>query len=299
MTENESRTTVELVKNQSIGQVLFIVEGDKTEPDLLYRVFCKIYGYELERIEGNPQNPKYRVYGKPKNPDSRVRKDPDSRVIVVNAENSNITSIRQGPGPEGERVNQYLDDLFTLLIEEHKLNIDNAAIYYLFDRDPKSNTDAQFIRNMLARLDNARDSNSWERQGLLLLSYPGIESFTAMNLLDGSLTYCWENGLSICHDLKKALDRDKKEPNQINERTLAHCVEELLAGLEAAGVDTETETLLNSFDRFCDNNLAIFECQEDCYRTQRAYACLSLLCVALLDLGLIRVKTADAAENSS
>ena len=266
----------EIVKGEKIGKVLFIVEGNKTEPNLIYKLFCGIYGYQMERIRGDPDNPDYKIYHK--------QSDPDSRVIVVNAKSSNISSLGQSADAE-----EYLDALFDLLVDKYALDIDNAAIYYLFDRDPKSNTNAQFIEGMLKRFYNARENLEGLRQGLLLLSYPCIESFTAMNLLDDSLSYCWNRHISIGHDLKQALDNDKKLPNHIGESTLLHCAGELLTGLQAAGVDTEKEALLNSFDAFASPNRAVFDCQEDCYRAQGAYGCLSLLCVALLDLGLIRI----------
>ena len=43
-------------------------------------------------------------------------------------------------------------------------DVDNAAIYYLFDRDNKSNTDSLFIKNMISRLVNSRDNEGYDRQ---------------------------------------------------------------------------------------------------------------------------------------
>lgn len=40
----------ELNKNKRIGQVLFVVEGLKTEPNLIYRIFCQLLGYRMERL---------------------------------------------------------------------------------------------------------------------------------------------------------------------------------------------------------------------------------------------------------
>ena len=262
----------ELVRDRTIGQVLFVVEGFKTEPNLIYRVFCKIFGYQMERFGPHGECEKY-----------HRQADPDSRVMVVNAESSNILSIRQD--------NAFLDNLFSALIERYGLDIDNAAIYYLFDRDPDSNADSAFVRNLAAMLDNARDITSADmrRQGLLLLSYPCVESFTVMNLREDSVTYCRDNQIRIGKELKQAMDRDHLLPNHITGETLLHCAEELVRGLELAGVDTDPDALLNSFDRFRDNNLAVFDWQEQHYKKWNAYGCLSLLCAALLDLGLIRV----------
>lgn len=49
----------ELKKGKRIGQVLFIVEGEKTEPNLIYRVFSGIFGYQMERIY---RDKTYRVF---------------------------------------------------------------------------------------------------------------------------------------------------------------------------------------------------------------------------------------------
>ena len=48
----ESRSTrmFELKKGKRIGQVLFIVEGEKTEPNLIYRVFSGIRWSEFTAI---------------------------------------------------------------------------------------------------------------------------------------------------------------------------------------------------------------------------------------------------------
>jgi len=43
----------ELQKGKRIGQVLFIVEGEKTEPNLIYKVFSGIFGYQMDRLYRN------------------------------------------------------------------------------------------------------------------------------------------------------------------------------------------------------------------------------------------------------
>lgn len=92
---------------------------------------------------------------------------------MINAKESSIKNI--------DRDNGFLDNLFMELIENYDFDVDNAAIYYLFDRDSRSNTDATFIEGLLSVLVNSRDNDSFDRQGILLLSYPSIESFTLSN----------------------------------------------------------------------------------------------------------------------
>lgn len=39
---------IKLNRDKSIGKVLFIVEGSKTEPYIIHRIFVKELGYQLE-----------------------------------------------------------------------------------------------------------------------------------------------------------------------------------------------------------------------------------------------------------
>ena len=86
-----------------------------------------------------------------------------SQVFVINTEESNIKTI--------DKDNDFLNNLYITLFEQYDFNVDNAAIYYLFDRDYQSNTDVLFINKMISTLGNARDNGGYDRQGLLLLSY--------------------------------------------------------------------------------------------------------------------------------
>ena len=166
----------------------------------------------------------------------------------------------------------------------------DTAVYYLFDRDPESNTDKQFIEDMLRRLESSRDTNpDWGQPGLLLLSYPCIEAFTGMNLLQGSIGYCWTNGVVTGSDLKASLQQDGLIQNNITEETLLHCMQELFASMEMIGIDTDKETFMASVDHFGENNLTIYSWEENQYAARGQYGLLSLMILALLDLGLITI----------
>ena len=105
----------EINKGKRIGQVLFIVEGLKTEPNLIYQIFCRIFGYQMDRLYRNGE---YRVFHR--------TDDPFSKITVINTEESNIGFI--------SKDNEFLNRMFETLIEDYQLDIDNAAIYYLFDQ---------------------------------------------------------------------------------------------------------------------------------------------------------------------
>ena len=261
----------EINKGKRIGQVLFIVEGLKTEPNLIYQIFCKIFGYQMDRLYRNGE---YRVFHR--------TDDPFSKITVINTEESNIGFI--------SKDNEFLNRMFETLIEDYQLDIDNAAIYYLFDRDPASNTDKAFIEDMLSKLASARDINEdMERQGLLLLSYPCIESFVGMNLLSNSIDYCWRKTVSLGDDLKKSLQQDGLIPNKISEQTLIHCADELISSLSLIGVEATKDAFQASMDHFADTNTYVYEWQEQQYGIRSQYGLLSLFIMALIDLGLINI----------
>ena len=261
----------ELQKGKRIGQVLFIVEGEKTEPNLIYKVFSGLFGYQMDRLY---RNGAYRVFHR--------TGDLYSKITVINTEESNIRFI--------DKDNEFLNRMFSMLIEDYQLDIDNAAIYYLFDRDPASNTDEYFIRHMLSSLASARDINAdMTRQGMLLLSYPCIESFVGMNLLENSIQYCHVKGVQSGFELKRALHEDGLLANNISEQTILHCVDELFHILDTIGIDTQPNAFINSFDHFAPTNSTIFNWQEAQRTAGHPYGLLSLMAVALLDLGLIKI----------
>jgi len=145
------------------------------------------------------------------------------------------------------------------------------------------------MRRELGKLGSARDVNpDMMRQGMLLLSYPCIESFIGMNLLDNSLAYCWNKGVQNGHQLKQALNQDGALANKITQETLIKSVEALITALNTVGVNTQADELLNSLDRFADNNRKVYDWQEEQRRQKGGYGLLSLMAIALLDLGLIQ-----------
>lgn len=251
---------IRLNKEKSIGKVLYIVEGGKTEPYLLHRIFCKIMNYQLETIL---RDKGYRKYNSQENV--------TSQVFVINAEESNIKYI--------DRDNEFLDKLFVELIENYDFDVDNAAIYYIFDRDNQSNTDAEFIRKLLSVLVNSRD-NTYAKQGMLLLSYPSIEAFTFSNFVVNS----FGQGFPTGDALKKYLNECKINQSHIDENTVKHATEELLSALEELGIGKL------DVDAFGESNLQIFEQQEERYEKNKLYNALSLLCVSLIDLGVLEIE---------
>ena len=205
--------SIRLNKEKSIGKVLYIVEGGKTEAILLYRIFCDILDYQMETILRDKGYHKY-----------NSKENFTSQVFVINAEESNIKYI--------DKDNKFLDRVFVELIENYDFDVDNAAIYYLFDRDNQSNSDLELIKNLLSTLVNARDNNGFERQGMLLLSYPSIEAFTLSNFAENS----FERKYKIGAKLKQDLHDNNYNQSHISESTLLKAAEELLKALDKIDV---------------------------------------------------------------
>lgn len=254
---------LQLNRVKRIGKVLFIVEGGSTEPYILRRLFTQVFDYEVHAIlRAKP----YHRYNSQTNP--------ESQVYVVNAEESNLKFIA--------RDNQFLNSLFEILITDYTFDIENAAIYYLFDRDPLSNTDPNFIRDLLLQLRHAREINEdYGRQGLLLLSYPSIESFTAANFITDCFSINNDNTIVTGNHLKTYLHQEGINHQDLSDMSLVHAVAEMLAGMLKMNIyDFDIDNLGNT-------NRNIFDWQEDNYRSNGSFRLLSTLSMAFLDLGLI------------
>lgn len=255
---------IKLNKEKSIGKVLFVVEGPKTEKYLLWKLFAKVFDYQVEAItRGKP----YQIYNRKDNP--------YSKVFVINAEESNIKNI--------DKDNDFLNNLFKTLIEDYDFDIDNAAIYYLFDRDPESNTDADFIRNLLSVMTNSRENDNFIRQGILLLSYPSIESFT----LSCFCEKCFFIKQRFGSDLKSFLEERKINQSNINEEAVVMAISNLI---DAIHTITQKESF--DVDAFKETNIRIFDYEENAFlfKSESLYNCLSLLAVSLIDLGLVEIQ---------
>ena len=251
---------IDLNKDKNIGKVLYIVEGPKTEKFLLWKMFAQIFDYQFEAIT---RSHPYQIFNKKDNP--------YSKVFVINAAESNIKNIKKD--------DEFLNNLFIELIENYDFDIDNAAIYYLFDRDVESNTDPDFIKELLNTLTNSRENNNY-RQGLLLLSYPSIESFT-LSCFDGN---SFSIKIKLGSELKQYLDNNKFNHSRIDEETLRFATENLLSSLR------EINNGDFDIDNFKDLNIEIFDLEESNYSLESKYNCLSLLAISLIDLGLIEVE---------
>ena len=249
---------IKLNKDKSIGKVLYIVEGSKTEKFLLRKIFTKIFDYQFEAIT---RSHPYQIFNRKDNP--------NSKIFVINAAESNIKNIKKD--------DEFLNNLFIELIENYDFDIDNAAIYYLFDRDAESNTDSQFVKELLGTLTNSRENDNNYRQGILLLSYPSIESFTLSCFEKNSFSV----KLKLGNELKKYLESKKINQSQIDDNNLCLAIYNLIHYISSIGNSSF------DIDDLKDLNINIFDLEESTYHNESVYNCLSLLSISLLDLGLV------------
>ena len=247
-------------KEKSIGSVIYVVEGASTEVYLLRKIFHKMFDYSFESLAREHSYVKM-----------ESTNNPNSRVFVVNTQNSNITSLND---------TDFLDKLFAVLHDNYRFDTDNSAIYYLFDRDPESNTDVSSFYRNIELLRNSRENGQFTRGGLLLLSFPSIEAFVLSNFVENS----FETKFALGHDLKVYLDHSHINQSHINEDTLIHATAEMenaLRRLDAWPID---------YDDFFNCGKKVFDYEEELYQSSRKFQALSMLTVSLLDLGLIEIE---------
>lgn len=114
---------------------------------------------------------------------------------------------------------------------------------------------------------------------MLLLSYPSIEAFTMSNFHNNS----FDEEVSTGTHLKQHLNYLKYFPNNINEDTLKFAVSELFKSFNQMNIDNY------DLDDFSDCNMDIFNFEEGNYTNNEMYRILSLLCISLLDLGILEI----------
>lgn len=247
-------------RNKSVGRVLFIVEGGKTEFSLLRRIFCNVLGYEyIEKRRGKAQLFKNNIIS-------------TSKIAVINTEESNISDICD--------ENCYLDEIYNILITDYSFDVDNSAIYYIFDRDPCSNTDVTLIKSLLGKFQNAYENLDGNRGGLLLLSYPSIEAYIVAKFIDNA----YLKQFSIGEQVKSYIATQNTiiQFNKISESTIIKASEEMFKYLYA-------ENIYFDINHLGSISKDVFIKQEKNYIDKGLFNLVSLLSIAFIDLGIIEL----------
>lgn len=254
-----------LNKNKKIGQVVYIVEGERKEFTLLNQIFTNILDYSFIEAK-SVENVKYTY---------RSKSDRNSNVCVIKSMSSNISSI--------EDVTLYIENIYGLLISEYDIDIENAAIFYIFDRDRQSNKNKGLIKDLLSRFSHSRDDNNeFLGNGLLLLSYPSLEAY---------IISCFEKGSQIIYkqsnELKGYLDKKQYHQNKITEKHLLFAAKNMIMNLYEL---CHYKFDVNDLDNFGKMNVQILGAEEKYYRTNGMDKLLSLLSLSFFDLGIFCVE---------
>ena len=254
----DTTKSLKINKKKNIGTVLMVVEGENYEFEILKRIFCQILRYNY--IERKRYKTVFHNY------DEFVMKgNENSRVIVINAKNSNISSI--------DKDDEYLNNMYMMLYNDYGIEVNKTRIYFIWDRDPKSNTDEKIVRDLISKMGNSLD-NDEEMNGLLLLSYPAVESYVISN---------FENHISRMEigRLKEHVREKGYNVKNINQSTIKSAVVLMHKLFKSFGVKDY------SVDNFSQTALKLFDKEENCYKACGKYKLLSLMSIIFIDLGII------------
>lgn len=165
------------------------------------------------------------------------------------------------------------------MIEQYSFDVTNAAVYYIFDRDSDSNTNSRFVLELLRTLKNSRENEDNMMGGILVLSYPSIESYEVSNFIDNSYSMCKKLGA----DVKDYINENAKyiAMNKINETSIIHACAELKQYMMEQGMEFD-------IDKFSDANINVFYKEEEHFKKKESYFLLSMMSYVLLDLGILR-----------
>lgn len=161
--------------------------------------------------------------------------------------------------------------------------MDNAAKFYIFDRDPESNTDDKLIAHFIDELTNPYDDQSeFGNGGMLILSYPAIESYVLSNFIKNS--YCLEKKLGSEVKTLMGEERYRKSVqfNKFSEATLLFACKEFINYLKE-------NSILYDIENYKNVNKSVFEIQENYFNLNKTYRLISLLSCAFLQLGIIEL----------
>lgn len=254
----KKRIDVKINRGINIGKVLIITEGKDPEMQLLKKVFSDILDYDIITKTNDVNFMEFK---------SKTNKY--SRVFVIQCPNSNIISIDQDQDK--------LELIYLEILKKYQSTVENAAKYYIFDRDRESNS----YNNTLLQLKkyvNAREGIDFSEAGLLLLSYPSIEAYEA--IIDG-------NKHQYFCDAKEAKRKMKHfDVNCITEKELIQSCK-IIIGKVISIIKRNLED--KDYDNLLDINLNVFNYEEDLFKNKSYYYSLSLIIFMLLDLNIFEI----------
>lgn len=252
-------TNYRIDKSKNIGNVIFVVEGGRpetggTELRLLKKIFSDILDYEVQELRR--ESDEFIGHGS----------SPNCRVFALNLPKNQLTQI----------TDDSLDMLFARLKSEFEIKPEDCPIFFLYDRDFKSYKRNEPRRYVRKYSDPYSDENG--NQGQLLMSYPAVESY----LLSCIQNDVFQKSILLGRDLKTELESTGFSENAIEtEDHLLHATIEMDKGMDAFGFGEY------DLDNLAPTLLGIYDAQQEKYAKEEAFSLLSLISLALLELGVI------------
>ncbi len=266
-------------KSKNIGNVIFVVEGGRSETGglelrLLKKIFVDILGYEVQELRRGSDE--FICHGKISS----------FHVFALNLPKNQLTQLNEDS----------LDLLFQRLRDEFYLKPEDCPIFFLYDRDVLSYGRNE-IRSPYVKKYTDPYGTSEGEQGQLLLSYPAIESYLLSCLKDDTVDLSCKLGkdakILLSQEIYPDEAKDKTDIHQkmmefifpnntfMAEERLIHSVNEMNKGLNKMGLFTY------DLDNLSSTLLDVYDYEQKNYKDNDSFLLFSFVGMALLELGVI------------
>lgn len=259
MRDYQTMKKYKIDRSKNIGNVIFVVEGGRadtggTELRLLKNIFCNILGYEVQELRRDCDE--FIAHGS----------NPQFRVFALNLPKPQLTQM----------TDDALDELYSRLNREFNVKPEDCPIFFLYDRDVGSYKFKEFKPYVYNYTDPYGDENG--NQGQLLLSYPCIESYLLSCIENDVYTWSYSSGKKLKPVTK---DRGISEACINTEAHLIHATVEMDKGLDNFSLGAY------DLDHLADTLKELYKAQQQKYKADETFSLLSLVSMALLELGII------------
>ncbi len=250
--------------NKNIGKVIYIVEGERREINLLSKIFKDILKYN-EIITRTRSGKMSFTYINTQNE--------NSKIAIINSETSNISSIEKTEFIEEQIKNIKQYDL--------EFSYEDAAIFYIFDCDRLN--DEVKTRDLIKKFVNSREpskENEFDSiGGMLLLSYPAIETFIISNF-EKNMHRFNERFDFNTQKLKKYINDNKYDDSKLSKDTVVNAFYEMIESLNKISINKI------DLDNTGEFNEKVFDFE---INNKKQYM-LSLLLISFIDLGIVEIQ---------
>ncbi len=253
---------MKLKKEKRIGEIIIVIEGDHPELEIVETIFHKILGYTIKE-QTRHQGVVRELHGYDKN----------SIIKVVSAPTSNLIDVKN--------IDDFYDKMHSEIAVKLDLDLINNPVYILFDRDPINNRQSE-VSKLLEKLKQSQTTSD-EQNGLLLLSYPSIESYV-ISLFESN---SYNNEQMLGKDTKNLLDSKNYNIKVATESHLIHSAKEFLNFLKTNLLIDENEDVFISTESI---GIKLFQFQTKKYSKTRLFNCISQFIEILIDLQILDIE---------